>query len=90
MQQRLDRNLKRVEGLLAGTSPRVLPKSGYSSAEPFIEDLRLIRRSLMGHDDVDAANGELLDLIRLAKTIGFYLMQLDIRQESGVHARARV
>jgi phosphoenolpyruvate carboxylase len=88
MQERLDRNLTRVEGQLAGTSLRVLPQPGYLNETSFIEDLQLIRESLLSHDDVDAANGDLLDLIRLARTIGFYLMQLDIRQESGVHARA--
>ena len=28
------------------------------------------------------------DLIRLAETTGFYLMQLDVRQESGIHLHA--
>jgi phosphoenolpyruvate carboxylase len=88
MQERLDRNLARVRGLLAGTSLRVLPEPGYADESAFIRDLNLIRDSLISHDDVEAANGDLLDLIRLAGTIGFYLMQLDIRQESGVHARA--
>ena len=31
---------------------------------------------------------ELLDLIRLARTFGFYLARLDIRQESTVHTAA--
>ena len=32
------------------------------------------------------ANSKLKDLIRLADTFGFYLMALDVRQESVVHS----
>ncbi len=61
---------------------------GYVSEEGFIRDLKLIRDSLISHGDADAANAELLDLLRLANTFGFYLARLDIRQESAVHSEA--
>ena len=43
---------------------------------------------MISHGDADAANAELLDLIRLTRTFGFYLARLDIRQESTVHTEA--
>lgn len=62
--------------------------SGYASELDFLRDLELIRDSLNSHGDTDAANAELLDLIRLVRTFGFYLARLDIRQESSVHTKA--
>ena len=62
--------------------------AGYRPEEEFIHDLQLIRDSLISHGDGDAANAELLDLIRLTRTFGFYLARLDIRQESTVHTEA--
>jgi len=61
---------------------------GYASEDAFIRDLKLIRDSLISHGDADAANAELLDLLRLAHTFGFYLARLDVRQESAVHSDA--
>jgi phosphoenolpyruvate carboxylase len=61
---------------------------GYQRETEFVRDLQLIRDSLISHSDGDAANAELLDLIRLARTFGFYLARLDIRQESTVHTEA--
>ncbi|MES9994230.1 MAG: phosphoenolpyruvate carboxylase [Candidatus Thiodiazotropha sp.] len=62
--------------------------TGYGDEVNFLRDLELIRDSLNSHGDADAANAELLDLIRLVRTFGFYLARLDIRQESAVHTRA--
>lgn len=61
---------------------------GYAEELDFLRDLQLIRDSLSSHGDADAANAELLDLIRLVRTFGFYLARLDIRQESTVHTDA--
>jgi phosphoenolpyruvate carboxylase len=61
---------------------------GYASELDYLRDLELIRDSLNSHGDTDAANAELLDLIRLVRTFGFYLARLDIRQESAVHTKA--
>jgi phosphoenolpyruvate carboxylase len=62
--------------------------SGYEREEDFRRDLALIRDSLTSHGDGSASNTELLDLIRLQRTFGFYLARLDVRQESTVHTEA--
>lgn len=59
---------------------------GYTSVAAFLEDLILIRDSLAGHGDGSLAEGELNDLIRLVRTFGFHLTQLDVRQESTRHS----
>ena len=61
---------------------------GYANEGEFLRDLELIRDSLISHGDGDAANADLLDLIRLVRSFGFYLARLDIRQESAVHTEA--
>ena len=58
----------------------------YKSEDELMADLRLIQDSLLTNGDVEIANGELLDLIRLVGTFGFYLFQLDLRQESTRHS----
>jgi phosphoenolpyruvate carboxylase len=61
---------------------------GYASEEAFRQDLLLIRDSLIANNDANLAEGRLKDLIRLVETFGFYLMHLDIRQESVRHTDA--
>jgi phosphoenolpyruvate carboxylase len=61
---------------------------GYASARNFLDDLCLIRDSLVGHGDGAIAESELTDLILLVETFGFHLLQLDIRQESTRHSEA--
>jgi len=58
---------------------------GYSNEHELLEDLYLIRDSLISHGDKIIADGELQDLIRLVETFGFFLAHLDIRQESTIH-----
>ena len=87
MGRRLDFNIARVRAQLAGAA-EPLPPVGYDSESALVRDLELIRSSLISHGDVDAANGEILDLLRLAQTFGFFLARLDIRQESAVHTAA--
>ena len=87
MRERLARTMTRVSMLLDGETD-ALPPPGYDSEAQFVRDLELIRDSLIGHGDADAANGELLNLLRLAQTFGFFLARLDIRQESAVHTAA--
>lgn len=58
----------------------------YSSEEEFLHDLKMIQQSLVDHGDDVIANAELQDLIRLVETFGFYLLQLDLRQESTRHS----
>ncbi len=83
---RLKRNLQaaaqRIEGTFADTS------STYKDESEFLRDLNLISDSLKSHNDNNIANGELKDLIRLVETFGFYLVRLDVRQESTRHTDA--
>lgn len=60
----------------------------YESEQQLLDDLRLIEQSLVSHGDHNIARGDLLDLIRLVKTFGFFLQHLDIRQESTRHTDA--
>jgi len=57
----------------------------YKSENELMADLALIQNSLLANGDADIANSELLDLIRLVGTFGFYLFELDLRQESTRH-----
>jgi phosphoenolpyruvate carboxylase len=63
-------------------------RTGYSGEQAFLQDLQLIRDSLNANNDARLAEGRLKDLIRLVETFGFFLMYLDIRQESGRHSDA--
>lgn len=60
----------------------------YSDEQEFLADLQLIRDSLISHGDEAIARADLLDLIRLVETFGFFLLHLDIRQESTRHSEA--
>ncbi|MFA7387628.1 MAG: phosphoenolpyruvate carboxylase, partial [Thiohalobacteraceae bacterium] len=60
----------------------------YGNEGELLQDLYLIRDSLISHGDARIADDELTDLIRLVETFGFFLMQLDIRQESTRHSEA--
>lgn len=59
---------------------------GYTNEQGLLQDLYLIRDSLISHDDSIVAAGDLQDLIRLVETFGFYLSHLDLRQESTIHS----
>ncbi|SMF97637.1 Phosphoenolpyruvate carboxylase, type 1 [Methylomagnum ishizawai] len=87
MRYRMERSLARVERALAGEADAA-DGLAYPGVAEFLADLRLIDESLRGHGDESIANLELHDLIRLAETFGFHLMQLDVRQESGRHTAA--
>ena len=60
----------------------------YPSEKEFLNDLILISNSLISHGDQNIADGALKDLIRLTETFGFYLLKLDLRQESTRHTDA--
>ncbi len=87
MRYRLHKNLDTVKKRLAGHDV-IASEHCYQNCKQFIDDLRLIYDSLVQHDDSRAANGKLKDLIRLAETFGFYMLNLDIRQESTRHSDA--
>ncbi len=84
MHYRLSENLAAMEARLEGTTCKAL--HAYADEAAFLNDLYLIRNSLVSHGDGIVADGELQDLIRLVESFGFYLAHLDIRQESTVHS----
>jgi phosphoenolpyruvate carboxylase len=87
MKYRMERTLAQVERRLGAASEQT-DSHAYANAAAFMADLHLIRDSLYAHGDAEIAALELQDLIRLAETFGFHLMQLDVRQESGRHTEA--
>ena len=84
----------RLECLLVNIKNTVANKDkeplahAYSSESELLHDLRIMQNSLIGHNDKVSANGPLKDLIRLIESFGFYLLKLDIRQESTRHSDA--
>ena len=88
IQYRLEQNLAIVKARLAGQQPDESLVHAYPSEREFLHDLALIRNSLISHGDQTVADGELKDTIRLVETFGFFLLKLDIRQESTRHSEA--
>jgi phosphoenolpyruvate carboxylase len=95
MKYRMERTLACVERRLNGSTPltnhgetEIIESHAYTDAKAFMADLQLIRDSLYAHNDGEIAELGLQDLIRLAETFGFHLMQLDLRQESTRHSEA--
>jgi phosphoenolpyruvate carboxylase len=87
MKYRIEHSLTQVQQRLRGEA--VLPDGyGYANVTEFLVDLRSIDTALRSHGDANIASLELHDLIRLAETFGFHLMQLDVRQESTRHSEA--
>ncbi len=89
MRYRLQQSLNRVRVQLDGNfEAQTSYKHAYASEQGFLADLYLIRDSLYSHGDHKIADLVLKDLIRLVESFGFYLMQLDLRQESTRHSDA--
>ncbi len=86
MLHRVKCNLSAVEARLNDIEVSSL-KCGYANEQGMLDDLYLIRDSLISHGDANSARGELQDLIRQVETFGFYLSNLDIRQESTIHSQ---
>jgi len=84
---RLQELLDHVRALLAGASDR-RPEHAYANEGDLLADLYLIRDSLLSHGDKTIADLALKDLIRVVETFGFYLVHLDVRQESSRHTAA--
>ncbi len=87
MRHRVRRNLDLIQRAIDGADTG-FEELGYASPQSFLNDLLLMRDSLVGHGDRAVAEGELTDLIRLVETFGFHLLELDVRQESGRHGEA--
>lgn len=86
MRHRLQQNLNKVRaGIHDGKIDPEQVKYAYKSEDEFLRDLYVIRDSLYSHGDANVADLVLKDFIRLAESFGFYLMHLDVRQESTRH-----
>jgi phosphoenolpyruvate carboxylase len=81
--------LRNMLNQLKESEPDVLTSALDYRAEDFVEDLELIADSLnkSGLENV-AKYGEFNDLKIRARTFGFHLAALDIRQHSGLHEKA--
>tara|TARA_Y100000992_G_scaffold141451_1_gene93817 strand:- start:1282 stop:4089 length:2808 start_codon:yes stop_codon:yes gene_type:complete len=60
----------------------------YKNEHELLKDLYLIRDSLIYDKDEKLVGFQLKDLIRLVETFGFFLVNLDIREESTKHSNA--
>ncbi len=61
---------------------------GYGSPQAFIDDIELILHSLENNRGIHAGWFSVRRLLWRARTFGFHLARLDVRQESSMHARA--
>lgn len=61
---------------------------GYADADAFIADLQLIDASLLRHRGENAGHFALQRVLWRARTFGFHLAALDLRQDSAVHEEA--
>ncbi|MBC7908799.1 MAG: phosphoenolpyruvate carboxylase [Rhodospirillaceae bacterium] len=87
MHHRLGRQIARLEALLDG-KPDPGTEGCYGSEADFLADLGTIARSLASHGDGTLAEAGLKDLVVQAETFGFFLAQLDVRQDSARHTQA--
>lgn len=91
MRYRLQQNLDKTRTLINHNDADVSAYSnGYSSESALLNDLQIIHDSLVSHGDKRIADCVLTDFIRLVQSFGFYLMHLDVRQESTRHTEAIV
>ncbi|MFV2056643.1 MAG: phosphoenolpyruvate carboxylase [Thiohalomonadales bacterium] len=90
MRCRLKHNLAYIKHQLNPTSQDLYKekRDRYQHESELLADLSLIKNSLISHGDAHTADGLLKDLTRLVETFGFYLLNLDLRQESTRHTEA--
>ncbi len=89
MSHRLRYNLADIDARIAQPDATIpASPAAYRNEQEFLDDLLLIRDSLVANGDANVADADLKDLVRLVETFGFYLMHLDIRQESTRHSEA--
>lgn len=80
---RLQQRLKLIRQLKNNPDAKI--EHAYGSEQELLNDLYLIRNSLYADNDSILADFGLNDFIRLVETFGFYLVNLDIREESTNH-----
>jgi phosphoenolpyruvate carboxylase len=62
--------------------------TAYRGVSDFMEDLLVVRRSLLQNGGERIAEGGLRDLIRQVEVFGFHLAKLDVRQDSSMIVKA--
>jgi phosphoenolpyruvate carboxylase len=62
--------------------------AAYASADQFIDDIALIQKSLVAHGGKHAGAYAVGRLLWRARTFGFHLARLDVRQDARVHDEA--
>ncbi|HEY0757284.1 MAG TPA: phosphoenolpyruvate carboxylase [Ktedonobacteraceae bacterium] len=77
---------KRLGTLLSADSTRV--EGAYRSPEDLLNDLELVRESLLKDGEESIAQGRLATLIRQVQVFGFHFAAMDVRQHSERHANA--
>lgn len=60
----------------------------YRIADELLDDLKLLRQSLINYGARSIAYNDVLDVMRHVQTFGFHLAHLDIRQNSSFHDNA--
>ena len=60
----------------------------YHSCDEFLEDLKIVQRSLAAANAKRSAYGPVQDLIWQTETFGFHMVEMEFRQHSVVHSRA--
>ena len=75
-----------VRARLAATAAE--KEGAYARATDFIEDIDEIARSLAAHKGTNAGWFAVRRLLWRARTFGFHLARLDVRQDARVHAQA--
>jgi phosphoenolpyruvate carboxylase len=63
----------------------VQPQRPYATADEFLQDLRIIERSLGAHHAQALSGPRLLPLMRAVQVFGFHLATVDLRQSSDKH-----
>lgn len=76
-----------LKDLTGGDAARhaVAPQNAYSSAQEFLDDLRVIETSLKTHHAQALVAQRLQPLIRAVAVFGFHLASVDLRQSSDQH-----
>ncbi|TDF91743.1 phosphoenolpyruvate carboxylase [Paenibacillus piri] len=77
-----------IEKIVNTANPHVTAERKYSSPEEFINDLKIIERSLRNHFADFIADSYIAKLIRQVELFGFHLASLDVRQHSQEHENA--
>ena len=83
---RLKERLNAIKQLKNNTN--IKTPHAYNSEKELLNDLYLIKDSLISDNDNILNDFGLNDFIRLVETFGFYLVNLDIREESTNHTNA--